>query len=44
MGVDDTGVDGSVAVLRTGLRPILLLDAAAPSTPASSAASDVGAR
>ena len=44
VGADDTGVDGSAAVPRIGLRPILLLDAAAPSTPVSSAGSGVGVR
>ncbi len=40
-GADATGVDGSAAVPRTGLRPVLLLDAAAPSTPVASSASIV---
>jgi len=40
---DATGVEGSAAVPRTGLRPILLLDAAAPSAPVASAAITVGA-
>jgi len=43
-GADDTGVEGSAHVPRTGLRPILLLDFAAPSTPASSSGSRVGPR
>jgi hypothetical protein len=34
-------VNGSAAVPRIGLRPILLLDVAAPFTPASSAGSDL---
>jgi hypothetical protein len=39
---DATGVDGSAHVPRTGLRPVLRLDFAAPSTPMSSAAGGVG--
>ena len=39
----DIGVDGSAAVPRTGLRPILLLDAAAPFAPVASATIVVGA-
>ena len=42
MGADATGVEGSAAVPRTGLRPILRLDAAAPSAPVASAAIVVG--
>ena len=38
---DATGVNGSAAVPRIGLRPILLLDAAAPFTPVATASSIV---
>ena len=44
VGADATGVDGSAAVPRTGLRPVLILDAAALSTPVASSASHVGAQ
>ena len=39
---EGSGVDGSVRVPRTGLRPILLLYLTAPSTPLPSAACCVG--
>ena len=43
-GADATGVNGCAAVPRIVLRPILLLDAAAPSTPVASSASTFGAQ
>ena len=39
---DDTGADDSAHVPRRGLRPLLLLDFAAPSAPVSSSTSRVG--
>jgi hypothetical protein len=39
---EGNGVDGSVRVPRTGLRPILLLYLTAPSTPLPSATGSVG--
>jgi hypothetical protein len=42
MVADDIGVDGSAHFPRSGLRPILLLDFAAPSTPMSSSAGSFG--
>jgi hypothetical protein len=41
---DDTGADGSAHVPRTGLRPILLLYFATPSTPLSPSADNAYAQ